>query len=320
MTPLTTTRNRLDHFQHEALFYEGTEGFLDAIVPFVRDGLEADEAVFVVVDAEKVELIRERLDGQARGARFADMASLGLNPARIIPAWREFVAEHEGTGRPLRGVDEPIWPGRSPAELVECHLHEALLNVAFDHGPPWWLLCPYDTSALDPAVIEESRRTHPTVVTDGAREPGGFSGSRAVTVLDETLPDPAGPVQELEIGPGSLFGVRRFVSQRAHDAGLGFDRVAELVLAVNEVATNSLRYGGGGSLGIWEEPGALLVEVSDGGRIREPMVGRQMPRRDESGGRGLWIANQVCDLVQIRSSEGTVVRMHLHLGDRSYRP
>lgn len=317
MTPLTTTQNRLDHFQHEALFYEGPEGFLDVIVPFVRDGIEAGEPVFVVVDAEKIDLLRERLDGHAREVRFADMASVGVNPARIIPAWREFVAEHQDSGRPLRGVGEPIWPGRSPAELVECHLHEALLNVEFDQGPPWWLICPYDTTALDPAVVEESRRTHPSVVSDGGRERGAFPGSRTVTVLDGPLPEPAGPVQELEIGPGSLFGVRRFVSQRAHDAGLGFDRIAGLVLAVNEVATNSLRYGGGaGTLRIWEEPGALLVEISDEGRIREPLVGRQAPRRDEPGGWGLWIANQLCDLVQIRSSEGTAtVRMHLRLGD-----
>ncbi|MEX2458357.1 MAG: sensor histidine kinase [Actinomycetota bacterium] len=319
MTSLTTTKDALDRFHHEALLYEGTDGFLDAIVPFIREGIQADEAVFVVVDAAKIDLLRERLDGDARRARFADMAHVGVNPARIIPAWREFVAEHQDAGRPFRGVGEPIWPGRSPAELVESHLHEALLNVAFDQGPPWWLMCPYDTVALDPAVVDEARRTHPTIVTEGRREPGAFPGSRAVTVLDVDLPEPAGPVQELEIGPGSLFGLRRFVSQRAHDAGLGFDRAAELVLAVNEVATNSLRYGGGaGSLRVWEEPGALLVEISDEGRLREPMAGRQPPRKDESGGRGLWIANQVCDLVQIRSSEGrTVVRLHLHLGDRA---
>ena len=66
-------------------------------------------------------------------------------PGRIIPAWREFVA---GTnGRPIRGVGEPIWAGRRAAEIVECQLHEALLNLAVDTDTPLWLLCPYDISA-----------------------------------------------------------------------------------------------------------------------------------------------------------------------------
>ena len=38
---------------------------------------------------------------------FADMANVGANPARIIPAWSDFVASHSGSGRPLRGIGEP---------------------------------------------------------------------------------------------------------------------------------------------------------------------------------------------------------------------
>ena len=40
------------------------------------------------------------------------METLGRNPARIISAWHDFVAAHGGAGRPLRGIGEPIWPGR----------------------------------------------------------------------------------------------------------------------------------------------------------------------------------------------------------------
>ena len=61
------------------------------------------------------------------------MAVLGHNPARIIPAWRDFADAHAG---PIRGIGEPIWPGRGADELVECQLHESLLNVAFDGRLP----------------------------------------------------------------------------------------------------------------------------------------------------------------------------------------
>ena len=37
------------------------------------------------------------------------------------------------------------------------------------------------------------------------------------------------------------------------------------------------------------------------------------PPIEQYGGRGLWIVNQLCDLVQIRSApSGTVVRVHVH--------
>ncbi len=51
------------------------------------------------------------------------MRVLGSNPACIIPAWRRFLAEWAPDGRPVRGIGEPIWVGRSEAELTECQLH-----------------------------------------------------------------------------------------------------------------------------------------------------------------------------------------------------
>ena len=36
------------------------------------------------------------------------------------------------------------------------------------------------------------------------------------------------------------------------------------------------------------------------------------PVLDQPGGRGLWLANQLCDLVQVRTFElGNVVRIHM---------
>jgi anti-sigma regulatory factor (Ser/Thr protein kinase) len=57
-----------------------------------------------------------------------------------------------------------------------------------------------------------------------------------------------------------------------------------------------------------------LCEVRDRGRIVEPLVGRLPPPLDRHGGRGLWLVNHLCDLVQIRSTEaGSVVRVHMRL-------
>jgi anti-sigma regulatory factor (Ser/Thr protein kinase) len=113
----------------------------------------------------------------------------------------------------------------------------------------------------------------------------------------------------------SLGPVRRFVARHATGAGLGPARADDLVLAVNEVVTNSLRYGGGeGTLRTWQANGSLICEISDGGHITEPLVGRVRPPVRREGGRGLWLANQLCDLVQVRSfGDGSVVRLHMRL-------
>jgi anti-sigma regulatory factor (Ser/Thr protein kinase) len=99
-------------------------------------------------------------------------------------------------------------------------------------------------------------------------------------------------------------------------AGLTRDRSEDLVLSVHELATNSIRHGGGsGALRGWVERDAVVCEVSDGGLIDEPLAGRVQPDTDQPGGFGLWLANQLCDLVQIRSfGSGGVVRAHMRRG------
>jgi anti-sigma regulatory factor (Ser/Thr protein kinase) len=317
---VVVTAEAADAFRHEALLYEGPDHFLDGTLPFLEEGLDAGEEILVVVDRRRIRLLEGAL-GAAGAARvgFADMAAVGQNPARIIPLWRTFADGARAAGRGLRGIGEPVWPGRTAAQLAECHRHEALLNVAFAGDDPWALLCPYDVSALDPAVVTEAHRTHPTMTaTSGSRyESTDYAGLEgAVAPFDELLPEPATPPVVLAYGADSLGSLRSAVRNFCATAGLDGERVPGVVLAVNEIATNSIRYGGGaGTLRLWSEPGAVLCETRDSGHITHPLVGRELPPDHEAGGRGLWIANQVCDLAQIRSSPdaGTVVRLHVLL-------
>lgn len=304
-----------DGCRHEAFFYAGRQEFLDGAMSFIRDGLAADDAILVAVDAPKIDLLRAELDGDADRVRFADTAEVGANPARIIPAWRDFVSSCSAPGRRLRGIGEPIWPGRSPAELVECHRHESLLNLAFADTPDFWLLCPYDTDGLDPAVIEEAQRTHPFVVDGGIRrESPGYEGlETAAAPFSAPLPDPPALVAEFAFALDTLGALRRFVSGQASGAGLPPARTGELLVAVTEVAGNSVRHAGGrGVLRMWQDADALICEVRDKGRIEDPLVGRERPVPGQDSNFGLWLANQFCELVQVRSfPAGSVVRLHV---------
>jgi hypothetical protein len=89
-------------------------------------------------------------------------------------------------------------------------------------------------------------------------------------------------------------------------------RTADLVTAVNEIATNSLVHGGGkGTIRVWRDVTTLICKVRDAGRYDRPLADRERPQARLSEPRGLWVANQFCDLLQIRTfPDGTVVRAH----------
>jgi len=302
-------------FRHEALFYSGPEQLAVSAGWFIREGLAAGEPVLVMALAQSIALLRAELGTDAERVLFADVAEVGSNPARLIPAWRGFVKEHGGTGRPLRGVGEPIWCTRSAEELVECQRHESLLNIAFADTPFLSLLCLYDTDSLDPSVIAEAMRSHPTIVERGIRR-----DSRAYTGLEEAdepsnrgLSEPPAHAHELSFKRDTLDELRRFVGQRAAEGGMNVERRSDLVLAVNELATNSITHGGGGGIvHIWEEGEMVVAEVRDHGHFNDPLAGSQQPALDQDLGRGLWLVNQLCDLIQMRSSDtGSVVRIHM---------
>jgi anti-sigma regulatory factor (Ser/Thr protein kinase) len=301
-------------FRHEALLYSRADGFIEGTLPFVRDGAHAGDATLVVVDAAKIERLRDALGADADAVQFADMSEVGSNPARIIPAWRAFVDSHPA--RRLRGIGEPIWAQRSAAELVECQRHEALLNLAFADTEDFTLLCPYDVDALSPAVVEKAHHSHPVLVSGGAERASANYVETVAAPFAEPLPEPPDTAYAVAFDTDTLVAVRELVAARAIAAGLSELRTGDLVLAVNEVATNSVIHGGGqGVLRIWCEPDAVICEVSDGGAIVEPMAGREPPPDGHLGGQGLWLCNQLCDLVQIRSfAGGAVVRLHMRTG------
>lgn len=302
-------------FHHEALFYAGgDQGFLDRTLAVVLRAVEDGAQVLVAVGPRRARALEDALGERAGDVRFADIQRVGLNPARIIPLWHEFMLA-PGTGLRL-GIGEPVWPGRRPAELAECELHEGLLNLAFEGGPRWRLLCPYDLDGLDDSVIESARRTHPFVSgDDGAQRDGSYAGDPQPFV--GSLPPPAAAiVRELAFGSDDLAELRLYLSAWAVQQSLSIEESEELVLALNELATNSIRYGGGrGIMRVWRDGETLLCEVRDDGQIDAPLVGRIRPRADARSGRGMWIVNQLSDLLQIRSSPaGTVVRIHKRLG------
>lgn len=298
-------------FRHQALFYRGDDDFVDAVAPHLHGSLDSGGAALVAVDPRRGALLREALGARADRVDFANMRELGANPARIIPVWRDFVDEHASSGRPLVGIGEPVWPGRDEQELVECHRHECLLNRAFADGPSWFLGCPYDADGLDPGVLEAAHHSHSEVMSEGAVMPGHARPDAPLP--GEALRPATAGAAEMRFGARDLPVLRGTVSLSARAAGLDGRRTADVLLAVNELASNSLLHGGGGGvLRTWRDATHLFFEVSDAGVITDPLIGRTRPEPEALGGRGVWLVNQLCELVQLRSGDtGTTVRVRM---------
>lgn len=299
-------------FRHEALIYRDPDQFLATAIPFLTAALEAGEAAMVAVSEANTALLRGELGADAEGVGFVAMEELGHNPARIIPFWRDFIDGRKG--RPVRGIDEPLWPGPGADEIDECQRHESLLNVAFSSAPRLSLLCSYDGAALPDEALAAVSHSHRSMTDDGAHGQSSDYFADRDCYAGELSRYPA-DAEALAYDRTRLTAVRRLVKRVAGEAGIAVGATADLIAAASELAANSVAHGGGaGILRTWREHDRLLIEFEDRGTINEPLAGRLRPPPTQEGGRGLWLVNQLCDLVQIRSNAGgTTVRLHAAL-------
>ncbi|RSM64354.1 anti-sigma regulatory factor [Actinoplanes sp. ATCC 53533] len=304
-----------EEFVHPALFYRDDEEYLAGTVPFIRDGLAAGEPVAVAVPGPNLELIRQALGADAQRVLLRDMTAAGRNPGRIIPTvLLAFADAHPG--QRVRLIGEPIWAGRSATEYPACAQHEALINAAFT-GRAATILCPYNTELLDPEWITDAYTTHPVIWDGDRRFDSAHYDDPTVVAAGFNLPLPGPPTDAatITVGPSNLPAVRRFITDHANRAGLTPERVADLTLAVNELAANAVEHGDGtGEIALWTEPDRLVCQVTDRGYLSHPLAGRiPVPAGSLSGGRGLLMIHQLCDLVRVHTTPaGTTTRIHLH--------
>lgn len=303
-------------FEHAALFVDDDARFVAGVVAHVRQGLDADDAVVIALPSERLSPVREALGADARSVVLQDVRRLGPNPARLVPLLHQFVAEHPG--RRVRAVGGGLWPDRPADERAAYLQHDALTNVAFADRAVT-MLCPYDTRSLDPDTAADVRAAHPLLLEGGAPVPNATYGDPAK--LAETVLGPLSEPPDLGetlvyTAPHGPRAVRRAVADHAAAAGLPTERVADLCLAVHEVAMNTVVHTEGpGILSLWHTEDRVVAEIQDSGYVADPLVGRYPPDDADGRGYGLFLAHRLCDLVRLHSTEdgGTTVRMTMYL-------
>jgi anti-sigma regulatory factor (Ser/Thr protein kinase) len=308
--------------RHQAMIGGDSAECVEAALNFVEDGLRQGEAVSIGLSAALGRRLG-RVLGSQRLVAYFDMTELGRNPGRIIAAMLDFARTHAGgtqaardqSGPPLRYVSEPFWAGRSDAERAEAARHEALVEPALA-GAPATVLCVYNADRLDADTLACAQRMHPVVITGGEpRASAEYVGSGVVPPQCDRPLAPPPPGATRLVYRDDLRAVRDTVAGCAARAGLAPGRTTDLVLAVSEVAANTLRHTQDrGTLHVWQASDEIICQIADSGQIADPLAGRRRPAADSFRHGGLWVVNQVCDLVELRSGpDGTTVRMHVRL-------
>ena len=305
-------------FDHPGLLYRGRDEFLSGTTGFVRTAVAAGDAVLVAVPGDNLVALRDSLADLGGAVDYADMAVDGRNPGRIIPGLLlAFAAAHPG--RRVSIIGEPIWPARSDVEYPACAAHEALINSVFAERDAA-ILCPYDAVRLDRDRLHDAWRTHPVMIAGGGRRPSPWYADPLATAAHFNRPLPQVPVRAAASSFATirdLAHIRRFVTDHAGRAGLASARIGDLVAAVKELVENTIVHTpAGGVVCVWAEDGHLVCQVDDRGFLSDVLAGRVPPAGHIEGGRGLLLANLLCDLVRIHTRpQGTSIRLHVHRGE-----
>lgn len=209
------------------------------------------------------------------------------------------VSEHDSR---CDGVDGRFWTE-----------FDAALNVALADLPVR-LICFFPEFPLHLEVLDGARRNHPLYLFDGMLRPNPdyLPPQQVLSRQPASTPLLLGPPDvRVRFNAWQLRDVRAAIKQAATIAGFDRARTEDVILAVNEVATNAIEHGTSeAELSIWHDGNGLVCEVHDRGCLVDPLPGLRPPHPAQPRGRGLWIARQLCDVLHLwTDGEGTHVRI-----------
>lgn len=308
-----------DGLLHTALCHRTTSEVLDQLVPYVQEGLRNREDLFVNLSAARMALLKSALGEDADRVRWSDTHHWQPHPARRLRAIQELAdgSARHGHGR-LRFIGECAFPAGSPDMIAEWERFDAVLNRALV-DTPISMVCTYDVDALAPDVVERARRSHPhlgllpPVENQGYLAPAEYLAQRRGV----PLPAPAGAVRLT--GRPTPLDVRALVEKVLGDAGVSRQDMDDMAVAATEILTNARQVGAQHiEVACWHVDGEVGVQVDDDGPgLRDPFAGYRRPGPSDERGRGLWIARQLADVLDVWPHDrGTSVRMRLLEGAR----
>lgn len=303
-------------FVHQALLYESTDEFVSATVPFLRDGARSDDVTVLVTSPRNLAAVRDTLEAsQAASILFEPAGEHYARPSHALARYQRMLHAAVRSRRRVRAVGEPPL-----GTLPEEHIRElTLTDAAFNEVcrlPGVSVVCPYDLRAVPDYVVDAVYRSHPEVVEGGERRRSPrYTDASRILAEDRhgpPLPEPTGSVAAIT-APENPAQVRVFVQEAAQRARLGPSDLGDFLTAVNEIVTNAFAHAIMGSVRVWQDGDTLVCEVRDRGPgLSDLLAGFRQPELEQTTGRGLWLARQLTDLLQVRTGNaGSTFRLHL---------
>jgi len=290
---------------HRALLYQTQDDYAATVVPFLLDGLETGQSVWVAAPAANLETLCAEL-GDRPGLRLVDARDWYLRPARTLWAYLTFIDGQLAEGRSgVRLTGELHWPGGDQRLAREWLVYESMLDGMLA-GLPVEVLCTYNQDLVPAPALQEVRAIHQ-----------GVAVPRATVELP--LPDRVGTAR---FEPLDVVGAVAHVEGHARRAGLAEADVQRLAAAVAEVLWDASERGPGTTaISTWEDGRDFCCQIESGTALTvDPWSGYLTPERAAAGGWGLWLARQRSDLLEIGArSGGLAVRLRARLS-RSRRP
>ena len=297
---------------HEAVLYSAPDELAERLVPRLLSSLDAGAPAVAVLDAPTRAEVRRELGDAAAHVEFPEPAAVHRVPPFTVAArWARL------SRRVTTSTSRATVVGQHVEGLPGCtENHWARLDIALNVavvGLPITVLCPYRADDRELARVEA---THPRLETATGLVSSGTYRPPVEALIEYPPPPPpelGPPAAELAFTADELAALRHLVAEVAGREVTAPDRVADLVLAVNEIGSNSIEHGpGDGRLRLWVTDEAVVAEIADEGHADLPFPGMIAPPAGGVRGRGLWLASELCDVLQVWSDgKGTVVRLRM---------
>ncbi|WP_123809800.1 sensor histidine kinase [Micromonospora globispora] len=314
---------RARHFIHAALIVDSDDALRSRLIPALRRSLAAQERVFLVVGAHVERVVRDALGGLADQLEWGERSTFYARLGFAYEGLRRYLAAQYASGGTVHVIAEPDVAGDgepdAPVDRAAAHLsYESACEEAYaGYGCP--VTCLWDSRTHSTALIDSVRNLHNHELTEHGceRNSGHVASADFLKARSEVPLAPAPAAVDLDVALTELdqltsirSTLRTWAGQKSFDA----EDVGDLVVAVTEVATNGMVHGAPPvRLRGWRHRDMLIVQIDDaGGRRIPPTAGYQRPGGPENvGGRGLWLARQLADVVTTYSvGSGTSVRLH----------
>ncbi|SEG64113.1 Anti-sigma regulatory factor (Ser/Thr protein kinase) [Nonomuraea solani] len=323
---------------HQLLLYETSQDLRAVVVPMLRRGLAAGEAVVLACGQANTELLARELavapsDRPAAGRLTVLNADDGGRPAVAVDLLRRLTraysaAEH---GRILlvRETDLGAGLGAGPGRYAAAVEFEAAADVALA-AEPLTSLCLYHRPNLPASLLTEVEHAHPRLLSatgsdgnPGYRSPATLLRRHATPGLDPLQTTPALYQHPPLTSLSEVSRLRRDLQDLIGTLPVPMATRNDFIAAVGEVTVNGLQHGRlPVRVLIWASADRLLATVTDAGRgFDDPLAGYLAPGEDLSGGAGLWLARLLCDRVEaVRAHESFTIRLATSLPASNGRP